>query len=73
MNTKTLSEAEVTVINEKYCLDLSYTDATHYRAAQVIWSLNYLDQHRTQPTIPDREAAPALDTPSADPDPEGIA
>jgi hypothetical protein len=34
-----LTEDQVTVINENFGLDLKYSDATHYRAAMVIWSL----------------------------------
>lgn len=39
METKMLTDAELTAINAKYNLDLAYDNATHYRAAQVIWSL----------------------------------
>jgi hypothetical protein len=72
MQTKTLSAAEFDVLNARFDLDLSYSDATHYRAAQVIWALNYLNQ-KTEATIPDQEDCPVLDTPTEDQAPADIA
>lgn len=37
--SKVLTQAEVDLINQKFGTDLVYTDACHYRAAQVIWNL----------------------------------
>ncbi|WP_162633253.1 hypothetical protein [Echinicola strongylocentroti] len=36
---KLLSQEDMQVINEHFGLDLDYKNATHYRAAQVIWIL----------------------------------
>ena len=62
MQTKTLTTEEIDVLNARFDLDLSYSDATHYRAAQVIWALNYLNQKAA--TAPDPEDCPVLDTPT---------
>ncbi len=62
MDTKMLTEAEVSAINVQFALDLSYDNATHYRAAQTIWSLAKLKGVE----LPDQEAIPAPDTPEAD-------
>jgi len=70
METKMLSEADLAAINAKYALDLSYSDATHYRAAQVIWSISHA---KGLAIARDLEAVPAGDTPAAIPAPEGIA
>lgn len=72
MQTKTLTPAELDVLNARFDLDLSYSNATHYRAAQVIWALNYLDQ-KAVAKVPDLEDCPALDTPTAAPAPADIA
>ena len=34
-----LTQDELEVVNEMFSLDLNYGNATHYRAAQVIWNL----------------------------------
>jgi|GEM_PF-2922207 len=34
-----LTQDELDVVNEMFGLDLDYANATHYRAAQVIWNL----------------------------------
>lgn len=34
-----LTQDELEVVNEMFGLDLNYGNATHYRAAQVIWNL----------------------------------
>lgn len=39
MDAILLTQDQFLVINEKFGLDLSYSDAVHYRAALVIWSL----------------------------------
>lgn len=66
METKMLTEADLTAINTKFNLDLDYENATHYRAAQVIWSISRLKDLSL-------EALPDRDTPKADPDREGTA
>lgn len=69
--TNPLTSAQLEAINMKYGLDLSYDNAAHYRAAQVIWSL---DGAMGAPvTAPSPEAGPAVDTPAAIQAPEGIA
>lgn len=39
MDAILLTQDQFLVINEKFGLDLSYSNAEHYRAAVVIWSL----------------------------------
>jgi hypothetical protein len=34
-----LTQDELQIVNEMFSLDLDYGNATHYRAAQVIWNL----------------------------------
>ena len=65
METKMLTAADLEAINAKYSLDLSYSDATHYRAAQVIWSIS-------RSTTRGQAVDPAKDTPAAVPALEGI-
>jgi len=60
METKMLTEADLEAINAKYNLDLDYTNATHYRAAQVIWTIS-------RSTTRDQAADPVGDTPGAVP------
>lgn len=57
MDTKMLNEADLEAINAKYSLDLDYGNATHYRAAQVIWSISR--------ATPSPAAVPAGDSPEA--------
>lgn len=66
METKMLTEADLTAINTKFNLDLDYENATHYRAAQVIWSISRLKDLSL-------EALPDRDTPGEGPDHEGSA
>jgi len=69
METKLLSKIEIEVMNARYELDLSYTDATHYRAAQVIWSLGRQDPV----TVLNLEEHPSPNTPEVLQDHEDIA
>lgn len=71
--TNPLTSAQLEAINMKYGLDLSYHDASHYRAAQVIWNLDGAMGKPAPVTVPSQEAGPAVDTPAAIPAPEGIA
>lgn len=34
-----LTQDEMDIVNDVFSLDLNYGNATHYRAAQVIWNL----------------------------------
>ena len=34
-----LTQDEMDIVNDMFALDLKYGNATHYRAAQVIWNL----------------------------------
>lgn len=72
METKMLTANEVLAINEKFGLDLSYEDATHYRAAQVIWTLSKPAGLHWLKAL-SLEANPAADSPTADQAPEGTA
>jgi hypothetical protein len=38
-SSKILSPEDLEVINAKFGIELNYSDATHYRAAQTIWNL----------------------------------
>lgn len=64
-----LTEAETSAINAQFSLDLDYNNATHYRAAQVIWSLAKLKNV----IIQDSEEPLAQDTQEAGQGPEGSA
>lgn len=62
METKMLTEADLTAINTKFNLDLDYDNATHYRAAQVIWSLTRIKDLNLE-ALPDRETPAAAQAP----------
>jgi hypothetical protein len=63
MHTKSLNPAEIEAMNLEYGLDLSYDNATHYRAAQVIYSLT------KSLKAPDRAAGHVADSPASAPVP----
>ncbi|MEX2592933.1 MAG: hypothetical protein WD426_09160 [Anditalea sp.] len=49
--SKILTKEDLEVINERFSLDLSYNDARHYRAAQVIrnlWKSQGQDIHKPE-------------------------
>jgi hypothetical protein len=64
-----LSQDQLRAVNEKFNLDLIYNDASHYRAAQVIFSL----WKEKEPISRDQVDGPAGDTQASDQDPEDIA
>lgn len=64
--TKILSETEMIALNEKFGLDLNFSDGSHYRAAQVIWALD-----KAMPLIQDPAKIPAQNTPASSPSHEG--
>lgn len=66
MNNAILSPDQLLAVNEKFKLDLTYNDASHYRAAQVIYSL----WKEKFPTDQDPEVRPADDIPESDQDHE---
>lgn len=66
MEISILTEAQLIAINEKFSLDLDYQIASHYRAAQVIWSLSKAKGLNLA-------ADPAGDTPAPVPALEGTA
>lgn len=66
MNNAILSQDQLLAVNEKFNLDLAYNDASHYRAAQVIFSL----WKEKEPISQDREDGPAGDTQASGQGPE---
>lgn len=64
METKMLTASDLEAINAKYGLDLDYANATHYRAAQVIWTIS-------RSTTRGQEDDPSAGTPAKDPVPSG--
>lgn len=67
MLTKPLNSSQLESINLEYGLDLAYDNATHYRAAQVIWT------QKEEIKVLARAADPGADSPAAIPTPEGSA
>ena len=62
METKMLTPSDLEAINAKYGLDLDYANATHYRAAQVIWTIRRITRgQEDDPSagIPSRAQAPS--------------
>lgn len=69
MLTKPLSASQLEAINLEYGLELSYDNATHYRAAQVIYSL----AQEVRLRLPAPAADLGADSPAAVPVPAGTA
>jgi hypothetical protein len=66
MNNSILSRDQLMAVNEKFNLDLDYSIANNYRAAQVIYSL----WKEKEPISRDQEDDPAGDTQASDQAPE---
>lgn len=63
-----LSQDQLTVVNEMFTLDLEYSNASHYRAASIIYKLWKEPDFASQFTDPNQEDDAADDTPSSDQD-----
>lgn len=64
MPTKPLSASQLEALNLEFGLDLAYDNATHYRAAQVIWSLREELKAPNQAGAPDGDTLPSLPAPA---------
>jgi hypothetical protein len=64
MLTKPLSASQVEAINLEYGINLSYDDATHYRAALVIFTLAHQLKAQALATGPGADSPAAVQAPA---------